>query len=78
MKFYLGTTTPAHHDLVPAWIVRPTRWSDEHKCWLNREVGAFIKSAAYRLLRGTGLRLPRHGTKQLVEVEITAKKPRRK
>ena len=76
MKFYIGGTM--YYTQVEFFFEKPKNWIASAKRFVGESSFEVMRDRAMELLRGTGLRLPRHGTKQLVEVEIIAKKPRRK
>jgi len=79
MKIWIGTH-PWADGIVIAFYKKPTKWNGTS--WAEGSSNSLATGVCghimRRLLRGTGLRLPRHGTNRLVEVEIAAKKPRRK
>ena len=69
MKVWI--TTSAAHGLVEFRIVKPTFWRDHY--YDDSDCTVVCRNVVRRLLRGTDKRPPRHGTREIVEVELTAK-----
>lgn len=75
MKIWIGTyrSSSLHVEL---YARDPTgEGFDVYAAVGNGSMERVHRNFARSLLRGTGLRLPKHGTKQLLEVEIAARKP---
>ena len=76
MKIWIGTAGSEHTRRI--YYKRPTVWLGELWEGDPTKRAVLCEFIVLRLLCGSGLRLPRHGSKELVEVELTAKKPKRR
>jgi hypothetical protein len=71
MKIWIGAHPYSWY--VEVFTHKPASWAGSYWGTIGDRM---FRALASRLLRGSGLRLPRHGTKQLVEVEIFARRPK--
>ena len=66
MKMWIGATK-VFPECVHFWLDR----------FRSAELSLIVRSDAKLLLAGTGLRLPKHGSDEVVEVELVARKVKR-
>ena len=76
MKIWIGTDAVGCLSFRRVYFPKPKDWYSTIEIWSGHST-IVCRKVLVKLLHGTGLKLPRHSSKELVEVEITAKKPGR-
>ena len=69
-------------DVVDFWTQRPRVYLEHRRDWAFYQNCGFLmgirRSAARCLLRGTGLKLPRHGSKRVVQAQVLCRRGMKK
>ncbi len=74
MKIYISTEEIGCNDIVRVSTIRPVDWSNDYFCYAyGARSTSICRKVMNALLVGSGKRLPRRGSKVIVEVELTAK-----
>lgn len=70
MRAWIGTNCGIPKD-INLFSKKPTRWNSRGRFWINLPIAEGDRKLFKKLLIDSVKRLPKHGTKQLLEVEVT-------
>ena len=76
MKVWITTDDYEHKDFVRIHVKRPvhgSHWDETEQCYITDSEALACRHSVKSLLRGSGKTLPKHGSKEIVEIELTAK-----